>query len=253
MPLEGKMALVTGGGRGIGQGVAEVLAEEGATVAVNDLHLERAAETVEKIVAAGGTAVALPFDVTDYEAVGENVARIEAERQPLDILVNNAGIPEGRYTGPFAESQPADWEVFVHLNVYGAMNCVRSVLPGMCERGWGRVVQLSSGSAARGLPTEAGESVYGASKAFMDGLLRHVALEVAREGVTFNAISPGVMEAARAYADPAVIDAVLARVPLGRLGKSREIGHAVAWLASEEGAFVTGQVIHLNGGAYQGR
>ncbi|MBS1882817.1 MAG: SDR family oxidoreductase [Actinobacteria bacterium] len=247
------MALITGGGRGIGQGIAEVLGEEGVLVAVNDLHPERAEATVEAVAAAGGDAVAVPFDVTDYEAVQENVARLEAEQRPLDILVNNAGIPEGRFTGPFVASGPADWDVFVRLNIYGAMHCVRTVLPGMIERGWGRVIQMSSGSAARGLPTEAGESIYGASKAYMDSLLRHVALEVAGDGVTFNAIAPGVMEAARAYADPAVIEAVLARVPIGRLGESREIGHAVAWLASEEGGFVTGQVIHLNGGAYQGR
>jgi NAD(P)-dependent dehydrogenase (short-subunit alcohol dehydrogenase family) len=230
-----------------------VLAEHGAAIAVNDLHGERAAAVAEEIVAAGGAAVAFGFDVCDRDALLEAIERIETDLGPIDILVNNAGIPEGRWSGPFMESSPEAWTPYIDLNIYGAMYCTHAVLPGMCERGWGRVIQISSASAARGLAAHGGESVYSATKAAMEALIRHVAVEVARRGVTCNAVAPGVMDAAQAYADPKVIEAVVERVPMGRMGRSREIGDAVAWLASDAAAFVTGQVIHVNGGAYQGR
>jgi 3-oxoacyl-[acyl-carrier protein] reductase len=251
--LTDRTALVTGGGRGIGRAIAQVLAERGARVVVNDLHADRAANAADEIAAAGGLASAIAFDVTDFGAVGDAVAQVERSQGPVDVLVNNAGIPEGRWTGWFVESSPADWRPYVDLNVYGPMNCLRWVLSGMCERGWGRVIQISSAAAARALPAGAGESLYAATKAAMDSLLRQVSVEVARQGVTCNAVAPGVMDAARAYADPAVIQSVVERVPMGRLGESREVAEAVAWLASDAAAFITGQVIHVNGGSYQGR
>jgi 3-oxoacyl-[acyl-carrier protein] reductase len=251
--LASRTALVTGAGRGIGEGIAAVLAERGTAVAVNDLHDDRARAAAEAITRGGGTAIPVAFDVRDPEALVTALGRIERELGPVDVLVNNAGIPEDRWTGPFAESSPQAWKPFVDLNVYGAMHCVRAVLPGMCVRSWGRIVQISSASASRSLPAGAGESVYAATKAAMESLLRHVAVEVARQGVTCNCVPPGVMDAAKAYADPKVIEAVVERVPMGRLGAAREIGDAVAWLASDEAGFVTGQVIHVNGGSYQGR
>jgi 3-oxoacyl-[acyl-carrier protein] reductase len=169
------------------------------------------------------------------------------------VLVNNAGIPEDRWTGPFVESSPEEWVPYINLNIYGAMYCVHAVLRGMRERGWGRIVQISSASASRSLAAHGGESIYSATKASMEALLRHVAVEVAQRGVTCNCVAPGVMDAAQAYADPKVIEGVVQRVPMGRLGRSREIGDAVAWLASDAAAFVTGQVVHVNGGAFQGR
>jgi NAD(P)-dependent dehydrogenase (short-subunit alcohol dehydrogenase family) len=253
MSLTGRTALVTGAGRGIGQGIATVLAGRGAAVAVNDLHQERAQATVETIVSAGGRAVCVPFDVCDRGALERTLESIQSALGPVDILVNNAGIPEGRWTGPFIESTPEGWTPYINLNIYGAMHCMHAVLPGMCERGWGRIVQISSASASRALAAHGGESVYSATKAAMEGLLRHVAVEVARDGVTCNAVAPGVMDAACAYAAPEVIEGVVRAVPMGRLGESREIGDAVAWLASDAAAFVTGQVIHVNGGAFQGR
>jgi NAD(P)-dependent dehydrogenase (short-subunit alcohol dehydrogenase family) len=251
--LEGRTALITGAGRGIGRAIALALAERGSHVVVNDLHEQRADDVSAEIRAAGGSATVVPFDVTDPSALANGLATAEAEAGPADILVSNAGIPEGRWSGAFAESSFEDWAPYVELNVFGAMRCVRAVLPGMRERGWGRIIQISSAAAARSLAAHGGESVYAGTKAFMEGLLRHVAVEMAESGVTCNCVAPGVMDAALAYADPAVVEAVAARVPMKRLGDSREIADAVAWLASDGARFVTGQVIHVNGGAYQGR
>jgi NAD(P)-dependent dehydrogenase (short-subunit alcohol dehydrogenase family) len=251
--LSERTTLITGAGRGIGEGIATVLAERGARVAVNDLHPERAATVAHAIASRGGRALAVPFDVTDARAVHRGVAMVERELGAIDILVNNAGIPEGRWTGRFIDSSPEAWTPYIELNIYGAMRCVHTVISGMCERGWGRIIQISSASASRALAAHGGESIYSATKATMEALLRHVAVEVARDGVTCNAVAPGVMEAALANADPAVVEGVVAAVPAGRLGRAREIGEAVAWLASDGAGFVTGQVIHVNGGAFQGR
>lgn len=248
-----RTALVTGAGRGIGRGIAEILCERGIVVAVNDLHEDRAREVAAELGATGGIACAVPFDVTDADAVRSGLAGVESELGPVDILVSNAGVPEQGWRGPFAESSPEDWEPYVALNVVAPMISIRAVLPGMLERGWGRVIQISSGSAARGLPAGVGSSVYGASKAFVDALLRHVALEVARDGVTLNAVAPGLISSAQENAPPDVIERVMANVPIGRFGEPREIGSAVAWLCSDLAGYVTGQVIHVNGGSYQGR
>jgi NAD(P)-dependent dehydrogenase (short-subunit alcohol dehydrogenase family) len=250
--LDGKLALITGAGRGVGEGIAQCLAARGARVAVNDLHSERAAAVAEQIGSTGVAAYAIPFDVADPEAILAGVAAAEAELGPIDILVSNAGIPESRRTVMFSQSSPElDWRPYVDLNVYGPMHLIRAVLPGMCDRRWGRVIQISSGSGARGLP--AGQAVYGASKAFTDGLLRHLALEVARAGVTINAIAAGMMSSMRFHLPDAEVQTLAQSIPLGRLGEGHDIGTAVAWLASPESSWVTGQVIHVNGGAYQGR
>ena len=257
MSLDSRTALVTGAGKGSGEGIARVLAEQGAAVAVNDLHRDRAERVAAEITAAGGRAHPIAFDVCDAAAVGAGVAAIEAELGPVDVLVNNAGMPEGstwktigRHV-PFKESTVEEWKVWLDLGAYGQMNCVRAVLAGMCERGWGRVIQISSGMASRGLPNN--ESLLGMSKAAIEGLLRNVAIEVARDGVTVNTIALGLMANAGDHADPAVVERTLDRVPIGRAGEFREAGAAVAWLASVESAFITGQTIHVNGGSFQGR
>ena len=246
------IALVTGAGRGVGAGIARRLAAAGAAVAVNDLHDERAEAVAAELCAGGATAVAVPFDVADAAAVCAGVAAAAADLGPLDVLVNNAGVPEGRRTVAFEDSVPErDWVPYVELNVYGVLNCVHAVLGGMCARGFGRIVQISSGAAARGQPL--GQSVYGGSKAFGDGFLRHLALEVAARGVTVNAVAAGTMTNVRDHLGEAETAAIAAANPTGRLAEPAEIGDAVAWLASPAAAYVTGQVIHVNGGSYQGR
>jgi 3-oxoacyl-[acyl-carrier protein] reductase len=250
--LDGRTALVTGAAGWTGQGIARVLAERGAAIAVNDVDAGRARALADDLAAAGSHAAPAPFDVTDYDAVVAGVADVEARLAPVDVLVNNVGMPgtPNKHIA-FAESDPAEWRPWIDINIYGSLHCVRAVLAGMCERGWGRVVQISSAMAARGLPNR--EALLGGAKAGIEGVLRSVALEVADRGVTINSVALGLLENATTHADPEIVAATLAKVPIGRFIDPREVGAAVAYLASEEAAFVTGQVHHLNGGSYHGR
>lgn len=231
-----RVALVTGAGAGVGVGIARVLAEQGARVVVNDLDPERARETADLV---GGTAA--PFDVTDHRAVHDAVRGIADTVGPVDVLVNNAGIPaDGFVPSPFVGSGPVDWARFVDLNVYGVMNGMSAVLPGMCARGWGRVVTISSDAARVGAAM--GVSLYGASKAAALALSRHVAHEVGPSGVTVNCLSLGLMAGA-------LPEELAAGNPVPRLGQPADVGHAVAFLASDEAEWITGQVLAVNGGA----
>lgn len=245
-----RQALVTGAGRNAGQGIALALADAGYAVAVNDLHADRAAQTVELIRGNGGTARAAAFDVTDSAAVRSAVA----ELGDIDILVNNAGVSEAFRQGPFLKSSPQDWHVQFDLNLFGSMTLIHAVLPGMVARRWGRVVQISSGAASKGM--NIGVSLYAASKAGIEGLLRHVANEVAPSGVTVNALELGMMdntiEAAGGPDSPGAKQ-IVAAIPVGRAGLPSDVGGAARWLCSDAGDWVTGQVIHLNGGALNGR
>jgi NAD(P)-dependent dehydrogenase (short-subunit alcohol dehydrogenase family) len=250
--LDGRIALVTGAGRSVGLGVAQELAEAGASVAVNDLHRERAQAALTQLNAAGGRVIAAPFDVANLEAVRAGIARIEQDLGPIDILVNNAGIPEGiGATGPFVDSDPAQWHFNIDLNLYGSMYCIRTVLPGMAQRKWGRIIQISSGAGSRGVPHV---SIYSAAKAGIEGLLRSVAIEMAQSGVTLNAIALGLMaNTGERMGDSAYLQRIFASIPMGRLGQPREIGACAVWLASEKAGYLTGQTIHINGGSVHGR
>jgi NAD(P)-dependent dehydrogenase (short-subunit alcohol dehydrogenase family) len=251
--LNGRVALVTGGGCGAGEGIVIALARSGATVVVCDLDPKRAERVADAVRLDGGAALPIVFDVTDYDAVRAGVREAEAAAGPIDILVNNVGMPRERLQAPFASSTPEQWRPFIEINIYGSLYCMRTVLPAMCSRGWGRIVQISSGAAARGLPPAAGYTALGAAKAGIEGAVRHIAVEVAGSGVTVNTVALGQMENAVEHAKPEVIAMVRAQTPVGRPGRPEEAGAAVAWLCSPEGGFVTGQVIHLNGGSYQGR
>ncbi|MGP0030510.1 MAG: SDR family NAD(P)-dependent oxidoreductase [Acidimicrobiales bacterium] len=243
--LTGRTALVTGAGRSVGRGIAEVLASAGAFVHVNDLHEERAHETVAAIAAAGGAGQALPFDVTEPDAVDGAFTQIETHGRTVDILVNNAGIAEGMTMTRFSASGPDDWVPTVKLNLFGSMNMIRRSLPPMIEQRWGRIIQISSGAGTTGLSI--GVSAYGAAKAGAESLIRHVAVENGRHGVTANALALGLMDNTATDSDR--LARLLAGVPVGRLGRPDEVGLAAAWLSSENAGFVTGQVIHLNGGS----
>jgi NAD(P)-dependent dehydrogenase (short-subunit alcohol dehydrogenase family) len=250
---EERTALVTGAGRSVGQGIALALASAGARVAVNDLHEDRAADTVRLIEEAGGKAASFIFDVSDRSAVRDAVAQVQKQLGPVSILVNNAGIPEGAQHGPFAESDPDSWSAWININLYGSLYCVHAVLAGMCERSWGRIIQISAGSASTGRAI--GVSLYAGSKAGVEGVLRHVSHEVATQGVTVNTLALGLMENVGPVEqmDERTRERVFSLVPIRRLGLPREVGAAATWLCSEDGGFITGQTIHVNGGSYNGR
>ncbi len=234
--LSGRQALVTGGGQGVGEGIVRALAAHGATVAVNDLHADRAATVADTVP--GATVAA--FDVTDGDAVAEGVAAVG----PVDILVNNAGVPEGMGVGPFAEMDPSEWAKYVDLNLYGVLHCCHAVLGGMRDRGWGRIVTISSGAGVTGI--NLGVSLYGASKGGAIAFMRHLAAENARAGITANCLALGLMDNKQ---NREVTEHLARSVPVGRLGQPDDVGAAVVYLASEEAAWLTAQTINLDGGS----
>ena len=241
--LDGKVALVTGAGQGVGAGIARVLAAQGAAVAVNDLHKDRAQTTVAAIESDGGRALPVAFDVADHAAVSGGMETLEKELGPIGILVNNAGIPAGMNVQQFRDTEPEAWRAYIDINLYGVMNCCHAAINGMCERGWGRIITISSGAGAIGLPL--GISAYGAGKGGGMGFMRHLAMETASDGVTANTVAVGLINN---HADPTVTAHLVNSVPVGRLGEPGDIAGLCVYLASEEAGWMTGQTIHLNGG-----
>jgi len=241
--LKGRVALVTGAGQGVGAGIARQLASQGAAVAVNDLEADRAAATVAAIADAGGRALGLAFDVSDYDSVVAGVEEIQAELGPIDVLVNNAGVPAGMGMTPFRETQPADWTAFIDINLYGVLNCCKAVIDRMCEQNFGRVITISSGAGTAGVGL--GVSAYGAGQGGGLGFMRNLALEVARDGVTANSLALGLMNNVPEEAVPTLAGTV----PAGRLGDPDEIGACCVYLASKEASWMTGQTLQLNGGS----
>jgi len=241
--LTGRVALVTGAGQNQGAGIARALAAQGAAVAVNDLHADRAERVSEEIRKAGGRALAVAFDVADFAAITSALERVGSALGAIDVLVNNAGIPEGMGLVQFRDTQPAAWRPYIDVNVYGVMNCVRAVLDGMCARHFGRIITISSGAGQTGLAI--GVSAYAASKGGQIAFMRHVAMENARSGVTANTLALGLMS----NAGNSDATAALAKsVPVGRLGTPEDVGAACVFLASNEASWLTGQTIGLNGG-----
>ncbi len=238
--LDGRVALVTGAGQGVGAGIAAALAAQGAAVAVNDVAADRAERVAADLREHGARAHAVVADVTDHDAVLAMTAAVERELGPVDVLVNNAGIPPGFRLRPFRELPVEDWDAFVRLNLYGVLHCAKATVDGMCDRGWGRIVTISSEAGRMGLPT--GVSLYGASKAAAIGFSRHLALELVGTGVTVNCVALGLI--ARGAEDDR-----RPPWPTARLGRPDDIAGAVCYLASDAASWVTGQVLGVNGGA----
>jgi 3-oxoacyl-[acyl-carrier protein] reductase len=248
--LDGRRVLVTGGGQGVGHGLAVAFASAGADVLVNDLRAERAQSVVDRIAECGGTAAAVPFDVTDYASVTAALA----DAGPVDILINNAGNAgaEGfAFRGRFAETEPDDWEPFLRVNLYGVLHCTRAVLPAMVDNGWGRILTIVSDAGRTG---DAGGAVYGAAKAGAAGLMRSIALENGRFGVTANSISLGTMRTPLTeslwaeHGDSPQARAILQNYAIRRPGTPDDVTHLALVLASEHGSWITGQTICANGG-----
>jgi NAD(P)-dependent dehydrogenase (short-subunit alcohol dehydrogenase family) len=245
MSLQGRIALVTGGGSGIGRATALRLAEEGADGVVLDLNLDGARETVTRLEKLGRRGVALRADVTRSDEVRAAVEQAERTLGPIDVLVNNAGLA---WQATFLEMPEHDWDRMLAVHLKGAYNCTTAVLPGMLERRWGRIVSLSSVAGLGGT----GRSVaYATAKAALIGFTKSLAREVAPHGITVNAVAPGFIATPMTSTWPADRRARVAEeTPVRREGTPEDIAHAIAYLASEEASFVTGQVLSPNGGRY---
>lgn len=241
--LDGAVAVVTGAGRGIGRGIAEVLAAEGATVVATDVD-GTAAEDTARVV--GGGAIGLATDVASRASVDAMVADVQERHGRIDVLVNNAGID---VIGPFVESDPADWDRIIAVNLYGVLHTSHAVLPLMVAQGGGRVVNLASDAGRVG---SSGEAVYSAAKGGIIAFTKTSAREMARHGIGVNCVSPGPTDTALLAAvtehDPKLHDALVRAIPLRRLAQPVDIAHAVAFLASPEAAYITGQTLSVSGG-----
>lgn len=248
MTLAGKSAIVTGASRGIGQAIAIELGRRGARVVVNYAKdADGAAATVQAIQAAGGEARALQADVADFKAAeGLIKAAVEAYGT-LDILVNNAGTTRDMVIMLMPE---ADWDTVIQTNLKSAFNCSKAAVKVMMRKRVGRIVNITSVS---GIAGNAGQTNYSASKAGLIGLTKALAREVAARNITVNAVAPGFVPTALTNDLPGELkDATLKSIPLGRWGKPEEIAFAVAFLASDEAAYITGQVLSVDGGLVMG-
>ena len=245
MEVRGKCALVTGGGRGIGRAVCLELARGGASVAVNYAGSEEAArETVERCLELGAPdAFAIRADVAEEQAVAAMLAAVEERLGRIDILVNNAGITRD---GLMLRMKDADWDAVLDTNLKGAFHCMRGVYQGMMRRRYGRIINISSVVGLRG---NAGQANYSAGKAGLIGMSKSMAKELASRGVTVNVVAPGFITTDMTAALPqAAQEALLATIPMKRLGAPEDVARAVAFFAGEESAYLTGQVLCVDGG-----
>lgn len=243
MELDGRTALVTGSSRGIGRAIAIRLAEAGAKVAVNYRVREKeASEVVAIIDAKGGRARACRADVSRYDEVAAMVEDVKRELGPIDILVNNATIHRGRKV----EKLPLeDWDLVIKSCLYGAFHCTRCVVPSMKERGWGRIVNISSGVGERGYP---GDTAYGAAKAGLLGFTKSLSRELAPYRITVNAVMPGfVLTEMTGSLTSENIELIRQSIPLGKLCEPEDVAEMVAFLVAK-GSNVTGSIHHVDGG-----
>jgi 2-hydroxycyclohexanecarboxyl-CoA dehydrogenase len=241
MRLEGKRALVTGGASGIGAAIARRLAAEGAEVTIGDLNLEGAAEVAGEV-----SGLAIELDVTD---LGSAQAAVESAGGPIDILVNNAGTDE---FGFFAQTTPEQWEKVIGVNLRGVLNCTFAALPGMQEAGYGRMVNIASEAGRVG---SKGSAVYSAAKGGVIAFTKVMAREGARFGITANSIAPGPIETpllmrAKEFGEigEKIIETMKSGTQLRRLGQPEEVAAAVAFLASDDASYVTGETLGVSGG-----
>jgi 3-oxoacyl-[acyl-carrier protein] reductase len=248
MALDGKIALVTGGSRGIGRAIALRLADMGATVAINYVSKPDAArEVVEAIVARAGAGGLYKFDVADAQAVNESVARIIEDYGRLDILVNNAGITRD---GLLMKMREESWDQVLDTNLKGAFNCIKAVNRPMMKQRWGRIVNISS---VIGFLGNAGQANYAAAKAGLTGLTRSLARELASRGITVNGVAPGYIDTdmTRDLVEE-VKNKIVAEIPMRAMGSAEDVAGAVAYLVSDDARYITGQFIHVNGGMFMG-
>jgi 2-hydroxycyclohexanecarboxyl-CoA dehydrogenase len=244
-----RIALVTGSAQGIGRGIAMSLGTAGFNVAVADLNADTAEQTAKEIVAAGGTAIAVHIDVTDTASVKAAILRTETDLGLVDVVVNNAGWDDFM---PFVQTTEDFWDRILDVNFKGALRVTHATVPGMVDRGFGRVINIGSDAGRVGSSLEA---VYSGAKGGIIAFTKTLAREVATAGVTANTVCPGPTDtpALRKFADGAgdaekVIAGMTRAVPMRRLGTPEDVGPAVAFLASDAAGFITGQTLSVSGG-----
>ena len=242
-----RVALVTGGMGGLGEAVCIKLAALGYNgVTTYSPSNTKAKDWLKSMNSQGYSFHAYPCDVVDFDSCRDCVAKVENDLGPVDVLVNNAGITRDM---TFKKMTPKDWDIVIRTNLYSVFNMTKQVLDGMIERGWGRVINISSVNAQKGA---FGQTNYSSAKAGMHGFTKALALEVAKRGVTVNTISPGYIGTRMVTAIPREVldNKILPQIPMSRLGKPEEVAGLVAYLASEEAAFVHGANISINGGQH---
>ncbi len=241
--LEGRVALVTGAGRGIGEAIARTLAQAGARVAILSRTEANAQQVAQAIEQAGGSAMPITADVADTNAIESAIETILNRWERLDILVNNAGITRDML---LLRMKDEDWDQVLAVNLRGAFVATRAALKPMLRQRWGRIINISS---VVGLTGNAGQANYVASKAALIGFTRTVALEVSSRNITCNAIAPGLIETDMTRALPDNLrEYALQRIPIGRFGTPEEVAFGVLFLCSELAAYITGQVLIIDGG-----
>jgi 3-oxoacyl-[acyl-carrier protein] reductase len=248
MSLAGKVAVVTGGSRGIGRAICLRLAEMGAKVVINYVSRPEAAqETKAQVEALGSECVAVKFDVANTAEVQEAFKQITEECGRIDILVCNAGITRDRL---LIKMQEEDWDQVMAVNLKGAFNCIKAGCRPMMKQRWGRIIIITS---VVGFAGNAGQANYSAAKAGLVGLTRSIARELASRSITVNCVAPGYIDTDMTSDLPeAVKEKILAEIPLGSLGTPGDIAGAVSYLVSDDARYVTGQAIHVNGGMFMG-
>lgn len=240
-----RVAFITGASRGIGRATALSLCRAGFDIVVASPEIERNEEVAAEIRACSGEAMTVNLDVTSLDSVKDAFAKALKDKSRIDVLVNNAGIARD---GLAVRMKQADWDLVLRLNLDGAFFCIQQVLPNMMRNRWGRIVNISSVVGQAG---SAGQANYAASKAGLIGLTKALAQEMASRSITVNAIAPGYIATDMTNVLPEdVKQKILSSVPLGRMGRPEDIAAAVKFLASEDAAYITGQVLGVNGGMY---
>ncbi|NKB81172.1 MAG: 3-oxoacyl-[acyl-carrier-protein] reductase [Nitrospirales bacterium] len=245
MSLEGKVAIVTGAAQGIGQAIAECLASAGADIAIVDLEKSRCQATLEGVENMGRRGIILEANVAKWDEVKDMTDKLLNEWGHIDILVNNAGITRD---GLLIRMKEEDWNAVLQVNITGTFNCTKAVLSSMSKQRYGRIINMAS---VVGVTGNIGQANYAASKAAVIGLTKTVAREYASRQITINAVAPGFIETSMTQRlSPEVKSALLKQIPLGRLGQPTDVAQAVQFLASEAASYLTGQVLHVNGGMH---
>jgi 3-oxoacyl-[acyl-carrier protein] reductase len=245
--LQGRFALVTGAGQGIGRAIAQELAAAGATVGLVGTNEAKLNDAAAKIAATGATAQVFPINLANPESIEAGAKAVLEKFGKVEILVNNAGITRDKLVLRMAR---ADWDSVIGVNLTGTFLLTQALLGPMLKNRWGRIVNITSVVGRTG---QAGQVNYSASKAGLIGFTRSLAREVASRGITVNAVAPGYIETPMtAVLNPQQVAAMMANIPLGRSGTPQDVAHAVRFLASDAAAYITGHVLDVNGGMFMG-